>query len=69
MSTTETEPIAADAPPCWPPVAHIVRRENLPAKEGDIALCGARLMGLNLDGAAVEHLCEKCIEIVRREMS
>lgn len=48
----------------WPPLAHIVRKGADP-KEGDKALCGAKLMGIPLDSAT--KVCAKCIEIVKME--
>lgn len=70
MSTElETEPQLADAPPCWPPVAHMIRKEDEPAKEGTIALCGERLMGINLGRLTPSSaVCKKCVEVARREM-
>lgn len=64
MSTeTLTEPKTSDAPPCWPPVAHIRDKRNADKK---VALCGAKLMGLDLDDA--DKLCPKCVEIFKREV-
>jgi hypothetical protein len=68
MTQTETEPVTADPLDCWPPKAHIVRREDLPAKEGTIALCGAKLMGMDLQGNVLKAQCDKCQEIMRREL-
>lgn len=73
MSTTATEPVVepllGDAPPCWPPVQHIVRNEDRPVKEGTLALCGEKLMGLDLgalrDGRG--EVCAKCAEAFVRE--
>ena len=52
MTSTATEPVVepliGDAPPCWPPVQHIVRNEDRPVREGTIALCGEKLMGARL---------------------
>lgn len=65
--TTETltEPTASEAPPSWPPLAHLVHPDNLPVRKGTIALCGARLMGVHLEDAA--KVCKKCKEISREE--
>lgn len=50
----------------WPPLAHLIRKEDEPVKKGTIALCGTKLMGITLpDGAAT---CKKCIEIAKAEM-
>lgn len=62
MSTeTQTNPQVADAPPCWPPVAHIIDKREVSA---EYALCGAKLMGIVLDNA--EKVCVKCIEEWKR---
>ena len=64
--STETEPVLADAPPCWPPVAHIIHKKDQPAKEGTIALCGAKLMGLDLGRLNdAGNVCPKCVEACR----
>jgi hypothetical protein len=66
--STETEPNLAEAPPAWPPVQHIVHKDDLPVKEGDIALCGEKLMGLYL-GMLPEGrgpVCGKCLEAARK---
>jgi len=52
---------------CWPPLAHIVKRKDMPPKAGDFALCGAKLAGINLDGMAMQKWCKKCVEIMERE--
>ena len=73
MSTTATdpvvEPLLGDAPPCWPPVQHIVRNEYRPVKEGTLALCGEKLMGLDLGSLrdVKGEVCAKCIEVFKRE--
>jgi hypothetical protein len=54
-----------DAPPEWPPVQHIIRNEDRPAKPGTIALCGEKLMGIDL-GPLLEargKVCEKCLKV------
>jgi hypothetical protein len=65
---TTTQPDLGDAPPCWPPKAHIIRKQDQPAREGTRALCGARLMGIDLDNAAANQVCDKCVEIARKEL-
>lgn len=65
---TLTEPATADPLTCWPPKSHIVRKEDLPAKEGTVALCGAKLMGMDLQGNTLKAQCDKCQEIMRREL-
>lgn len=60
----EPTPVLDEAPPCWPPVSHIIRKEDEPAREGTIALCGAKLMGIEL-GSLLTHkgpVCPKCYE-------
>lgn len=52
----------------WPPVAHIIRKEDEPAKEGTIALCGERLMGIDLQGDVRKATCQKCREVMLKEM-
>lgn len=63
----ETEPDLAEAPPCWPPVAHIIHPKDEPAKEGTLALCGAKLMGLDLGRIRTHRgdVCAKCVEAFR----
>lgn len=66
--TTKTKPeLSGDAPASWPPKAHLIRRKDHPPKEGTIALCGAKMMGIDLDGASVNKVCPKCIDVYRRE--
>lgn len=69
MSTvTEPEVLPADAPPSWPPVQHIIANEDKPAKEGTIALCGAKLMGIDLGRLrdAQGEVCPKCVAEFKR---
>ena len=63
------EEVKTDTISQWPPKAHIVRRKDLPAKEGTIALCGAKLMGMDLNGDVTKSSCEKCLEIMKRELA
>lgn len=66
---TQTLPeLTDDTLTCWPPKAHIIRKEDQPAKEGTIALCGAKLMGMDLKGNVRKAQCDKCQEIMRREL-
>jgi hypothetical protein len=53
---------------CWPPVSHIIHRKDMPPKEGTVALCGAKLMGIDLQGNVRKASCKKCLEIMRREL-
>jgi len=55
------------APPCWPPVAHIIDKRTGELKEGKLALCGAKMMGIDLEGMAVQKVCPKCLKIARGE--
>ena len=63
------EEVKTDTISQWPPKAHIVRRKDLPAKEGTIALCGAKLMGMDLKGDVQKANCDKCLKIMREELS
>jgi hypothetical protein len=72
MTSTATEPITqpltGDAPPCWPPLQHIVRNEDKPVREGTLALCGEKLMGLDLGSlrTGTGEVCAKCVEAFKR---
>lgn len=68
MTKQLDEPSEVDTLTQWPPKAHIVRREDLPAKEGTIALCGAKLMGMDLKGNVLKSNCEKCLKIMEQEL-
>lgn len=48
----------------WPPLAHIVDKRDGAVKEGRKALCGAKLMGIELPDAA--EVCQKCIRERKR---
>lgn len=68
MTDTLTKPKLSDAPPaCWPPVAHIVRKEDLPPREGSVALCGAKLMGIDLGGNVFKATCKQCLAALRAD--
>lgn len=47
------------------PFAHIINKVLFPppVKPGDIALCGAVLQGIDLDGKVVRKVCPRCQEI------
>lgn len=49
----------------WPPLVHIWRKTGKPVKKGDVALCGAKLMGLALPDAT--KVCPECMEIFRAQ--
>jgi len=69
MTQSLPKPVTDDPLTCWPPKAHIVRKEDLPVKESTIALCGAKLMGMDLKGDVQKANCEKCVKIMREELS
>lgn len=67
ITKPEVEPMTDDAPPVWPPVAHLIHKKDEPCKEGTIALCGAKLMGLDLGPInKLSKVCEKCVEVFRK---
>lgn len=68
MVATETVTEPVDAPPCWPPVQHIVHESDRPVREGTIALCGAKLMGIDLGRLreARGEVCSKCVAEFKR---
>lgn len=49
----------------WPPVVHIYDKRTGPLKEGALALCGAKLMGIEIRQDC--EVCKKCKEIFERE--
>tara|TARA_R110002094_G_scaffold220250_1_gene192824 strand:+ start:53973 stop:54185 length:213 start_codon:yes stop_codon:yes gene_type:complete len=67
MSKTTTKPETTnDTLSQWPPQAHIFKSHGPKAsepKEGDLALCGAKLMGMDLKSAQV--VCKKCMAIAK----
>lgn len=63
---TQVQPQLGSPPSQWPPLAHIVRKGE-PVREGTVALCGARLMGLDLGHLdSATNRCEKCEAEMRR---
>lgn len=70
MNTPDVETktdTATEAPPDqWPPLAHIFAGP-WPVKPGDLALCGAKLMGIDLRDADGD-VCEKCLAEARRRL-
>lgn len=64
----ETRPALDGAPPCWPPVQHIIHKRDMPAREGTLALCGTKLMGIDLGPLrnATGEVCAKCVEEFKR---
>lgn len=66
--TTQTQPEVDSVIGQWPPVAHIIRKKDQPAREGTVALCGAKLMGIDLNGDTLKTNCQKCREVMLREL-
>lgn len=62
---TKTQP-TTDTPTQWPPLAHIRNTSSGPLQEGDKALCGAKLMGIDLEGMHAGRVCKECIELFRK---
>jgi hypothetical protein len=58
--------VSTDAPTHWPPLAHIWRKTGSQPKKGDVALCGAKLMGLTLPDAT--KVCRECVELFRAQV-
>ncbi len=66
MKTLKPKPKTSDSPPIsWPPKAHIIDKRGGPLVEGKLALCGAKMMGIDLEGMAVTAMCAECLEIAR----
>ena len=63
MTETLTEPVE-QAVGHWPPIAHIT--EEVPVVEGSLALCGAKLMGIELKDA--HEVCAECIKIYKQQL-
>lgn len=65
MSTEVITEVEEQTLDCWPPVIHIVDKpKNEPVVAGDIAICGAKLMGIEFEPGTVTITCEKCKEIM-----
>ena len=63
MTQLDTKPTTSNGTGnVWPPLAHLCREK--PAKKGSLALCGAKLEGINLTDAS--KVCTKCIAIAKR---
>ena len=69
-TTITVEPMLDEAPPSWPPLAHLIRNEDRPVKEGTIALCGAKLMGIDLGNLnnTSGKTCKKCEAVFLKEL-
>lgn len=52
-----------DVVSCWPPEAHIIHKHDQPATKGTIALCGAKLMGIDLPRDTKP--CSKCLQVYK----
>ena len=67
MSKTATKPeTTSDTLSQWPPQAHIAEVKNGEVvKEGDVALCGVKLMGLDLKNIAQKAVCKECMAIAK----
>lgn len=63
--TTETKPSNGDVLDQWPPVQHLIDKKDRPAKPGTIALCGVKLMGMDLGkfDPAKSEVCPKCRKV------
>lgn len=59
--TTETKPDLGTPSDHWPPVAHLRDKRD---PDSRYAICGAKLMGIELDDA--EKVCVKCLEEMKR---
>ena len=66
LPVTDVEP-STEAPDCWPPLAHLIEKDQFPVKPGTVALCGARLMGIDLRNTDCK-VCARCVEIARRSL-
>lgn len=69
MEQTDTKPtadVSSGTPDQWPPVAHVWRKTGKPIKESDVALCGAKLMGIPLPNAT--KICAKCAELLKNHV-
>jgi hypothetical protein len=66
MSKTTTKPETDDTTlSSWPPKAHIFDDRAGELKEGQLALCGAKLMGMDLKSAQV--VCKKCLQVAQEK--
>ena len=67
MTDTKPDTITDSSVGQWPPQAHLIRPEDRPAKEGTRALCGAKLMGIDLEHA--KDVCMECRKIAEQELT
>lgn len=68
MNDTEIKTdVDTEAPDVWPPLAHIFEGARR-VRKGDIALCGAKLMGIDLEGATQGKVCAKCAELAAKRL-
>jgi len=70
ITEPEVKPSMGDVPTDWPPLQHIRDKRKGPLKEGALALCGAKLMGIDLGRLqeARGKVCDKCVEIAKKEL-
>lgn len=66
--TEQTKAEPTDVISTWPPVSHIIRKEDEPAREGTIALCGTKLMGIDLSGDVRKATCKECLRAMSDQM-
>ena len=57
QTDTETD-ASTEVPDIWPPKAHLAL--SFPVKPGDKALCGAKLMGIDLRNTPCK-ICSACL--------
>ncbi len=62
-ATNTVTDLSTEVPDVWPPLAHLILKR--PVKPGDRAICGAKLMGIDLDNTQCK-VCPKCVEIAWR---
>lgn len=71
MTTTETKPkLGGGTGTHWPPTQHIYDKRRYPdgIKEGDEALCGAKVVGIENPDRSWP-VCKKCLEILKQQTS
>lgn len=65
---TEPKPSLGDVDSHWPPVQHLIHKKDQPAKPGTLALCGKKLMGVDLGkfDPAKSKVCDDCRAVFER---
>jgi len=68
MTLVKDAPKLDDVLNQWPPKSHIIHKRDQPAREGTIALCGAKLMGIDLGNLkdATGIICDDCVAEFKR---